>query len=203
MQTIPTRVAQVFWGLAIIAVDLRLGRFDVLPDFVGYILVALGTAGLVGWSKHFKTASVLSWALVPTTIVMALFQGSFVRLVWVLSMALDGGLIWFLLGGVMAFAGSRSRLEWVSWASLSRRAYLVGMAAGIFIGWIAPALPTLARILSSVTFFAMVLITAAILYLLFKVKGEAAAAGSETSGESTKTGNPFSAKPPEEVKKAA
>ena len=173
MKNTTTLVAQVFWGLLIVAIDVHLGRFDVLPDFAGYVLVALGAAGLVRWSRHFQAARLLSWILVPVSASLLVFQGGLLKLTWILNVALDGALMWFLLGGVMAFAESRGRHEWVSRASICRRTYLGLLGAGLLISWIAPALPTVAKVLGSVTFVAMLFLMAVILYLLHQVKGEA------------------------------
>jgi hypothetical protein len=176
MQNMTTRVAQLFWGLAIVGIDFRLGRFDVLPDFAGYVLIALGATGLVEWSRHFQTARLLSWILVPVSVSLLVFHGGVGKLLWLFNVALEGGLMWFLLGGVIGFAESRNRHEWISRASLYRRAYLGLLGAGLVIGWIAPALPNVARVLGSVTFVFMLLLFAVILYLLHQVKGEAASA---------------------------
>ena len=173
MKNTTTLVAQIFWGLMIVAIDVHLGRFDVLPDFAGYVLVALGAAGLVGWSRQFQTSRLLSWILVPISAALMVFPGGLLKLTWILNVTLDGALMWFLLGGVIAFAQSRSRHEWVSRASICRRAYLGLAGAGLLISWIAPAFPTVARVLGSVTFVAMLFLMAVILYLLHQVKGEA------------------------------
>lgn len=173
MKNTTALVGQVFWGLVIVAIDFHLGRFDVLPDFAGYVLVSLGAAGLVGWSKHFQSARLLSWILVPASASVMVFQGGLLKLSWILNVALDGALMWFILGGVMAFANSRSRPEWASRASICRRAYLGLLGAGLLVGWIAPVVPTVAKVLGSVTFVATLCLMAVILHLLHQVKGEA------------------------------
>ena len=173
MKNTTALVGQLFWGLVIVAIDFHLGRFDVLPDFAGYVLVSLGAAGLVGWSKHFQSARLLSWILVPVSASLMMFHGGLLKLTWILNVALDGALMWFLLGGVMAFGEGRSRPEWVSRASICRRTYLGLLCAGLVISWIAPVVPTVAKVLGSITFVAMLCLMAAILYLLHQVKGEA------------------------------
>lgn len=174
MENITARLVQVFWGLAMVAVDFRLGRFDVIADFLGYAVIALGVGGLAGWSRHLQTARVLGWVLVPVSAALLVTEGGVLKVVWIVSLVLDGALIWFLLGGIMEFAASRGRSEWVSRASLCRRAY-VGLAAiALVISWIAPVLTTLARVLGSVTLVASWILVAAILYLVHQVKGEAA-----------------------------
>jgi hypothetical protein len=184
MQSITTRVAQIFWGLAIIAVDIRAGRFDVLPDFVGYILVALGAAGLVGWSAQFQTVRLLSWVLVGFPVALMIFSGSILKLIWLVNVVLDGALMWFLLGGIMAFSESRSRKEWISQASTYRWAYAGLLAVGVLTSFIAAALPGVAKLLGFVTFVATLIVVALILYLLHQVKGEAAAQSSPVTQSS-------------------
>jgi len=174
MQSNTARVAQVFWGLLIVAVDLRAGRFDVLPDFVGYILIALGAAGLVGWSSHFQTARLVSWSLVPIPIALLLFSGVFLKVLGLINLVLEGALMWFLLGGVIAFAQSRSRQHWVDSARNYRWAYLGLIGVALFTSLIASAVPSLARVIASITLVATLVVLAAILYLLHQVKGEAA-----------------------------
>ena len=50
MNQIATRFGQVFWGLLLVILDVTINRFDILPDFIGYILVAVGLGGLTGLS---------------------------------------------------------------------------------------------------------------------------------------------------------
>jgi hypothetical protein len=198
MQTITARLAQVIWGLAIIAIDLQLGHFDVLPDFVGSILVALGAAGLVSWSSQFQTARTLSWSLVAVSIVLLVFGGTFARVIGLAHVALDGALMWFLLGGVMAYGASKARPEWMSWASILRRLYLGVLAAGLVLTWLAPLLGELATLLSRISTLASWIVVGLILYLFHQVK------------KATDT-NPFTVSPneaadqtqPDELKKAA
>ena len=64
-----TRFGQIFWGLLLVILDLRFNGFDVLPDFIGYILVAIGCGGIVGLSRRFSTAQTLSWILAVLSLV--------------------------------------------------------------------------------------------------------------------------------------
>lgn len=182
MQNITTRVALVFWGLAVIAVDIQVGQVDILPDFVGYILVALGAAGLVGWSEQFHLARLISWVLVPYPVLLWVFSGPFLKVLSLAGVILNGALLWFLLGGVMAFAESKSHREWVSRASTYRWIYVGLLTFGVLVSFIAPALPNLARVLGYVVYVAMLALMAVILYLFHQVKAAAA---------TQEPGNPF------------
>lgn len=46
----------IFWGLLIVMVDININGFDILPDVLGHILVATGTARLAPLSSQFVTA---------------------------------------------------------------------------------------------------------------------------------------------------
>ena len=170
MQKIPTHFGQVFVGLAIIALDLRAGRFDILPDFVGYILVALGAGGLAGLAGSFNVARLAAWVLVPVSVVGILFQGYFGMIVRILHLPLDGILVWFLLGGVMEIALNKQRSDLAGRASLCRIAYvaLLGVIGLILV--IGRALPSVASALGTLTSVATLCLVGVILHLLYRVK---------------------------------
>jgi hypothetical protein len=44
----------IFWGLFFVILDLNINRFDILPDFIGYILAAIGAGGLINSSNQFS-----------------------------------------------------------------------------------------------------------------------------------------------------
>jgi hypothetical protein len=110
MQAKPaTRFLQILVGLLLIFLDLRLNGFDVLPDFVGYALVALGCGGLGDCSHSFLTAQKLSWILAVVDVA-----GYFVPrhlLLAAIILALNCSLIWFLCGGIIELATRRNRAD--------------------------------------------------------------------------------------------
>ena len=107
-------------------------------------------------------------------IAFLLFSGGFLKILWLANLVLEGALMWFLLGGVIAFAQSRSRQNWVDSARNYRWAYLGLIGVALFTSLIAPAVPSLAQVLAWITLVATLVVLAAILYLLHQVKGEAA-----------------------------
>ena len=42
-------MGKIFWGLIFVLLDFNVGRFDIIPDFVGYVFIALGIGELM---KH-------------------------------------------------------------------------------------------------------------------------------------------------------
>lgn len=57
----------VFWGL-IFLFDFRLGGFDILPDFIGYMFMYSGLNRLTNLNEKFKTAKVISFLLILLSI---------------------------------------------------------------------------------------------------------------------------------------
>ena len=55
----------IFWGLLFVVLDIRISSVDlVLPDFVGYILIAIGLSRLAPHHQWFRTARILAIVLV-------------------------------------------------------------------------------------------------------------------------------------------
>ena len=76
----------IFWGYFLIFFHLRINGFDLLPDFLGWALIAAGLNGLADKSEHFKQAK--PWAAglaVYTGIITAgqLFGMNFIGLVFI------------------------------------------------------------------------------------------------------------------------
>ncbi|UFJ42280.1 hypothetical protein LOK74_07250 [Brevibacillus humidisoli] len=47
---------QLFWGSLIVLLDVRLQHFDILPDFVGYLIVIASLRKLSSQSSRFRNA---------------------------------------------------------------------------------------------------------------------------------------------------
>ena len=59
-----------YWGFFFIMLSFRIQGFDILPDFAGYILFAIGFNSLSEKSEHFKVAAKFNMPLV----VISLFS---------------------------------------------------------------------------------------------------------------------------------
>jgi hypothetical protein len=119
------RFLQIFWGLFLVIVDLKINHIDILPDFVGYIFIALGCGGLTEVSRKFATAQTASWILAALAVLKYVPMDrditavlSFVRLV------ADCAMMWFLLGGVMELAAHNERLDLFNRAASCRSSYV-------------------------------------------------------------------------------
>jgi len=59
---------QLYWGFLFTMLDFRIQGFDVLPDFVGYLLFASGFGILAANSMYFKKASKLNIPMIILSI---------------------------------------------------------------------------------------------------------------------------------------
>lgn len=61
---------QIAWGLALELIDFRIGMLDILPDFVGYFLLALGLSRLNAHNRGFNIA----WFAAGVQFVFSIMQ---------------------------------------------------------------------------------------------------------------------------------
>lgn len=47
---------KIFWGSLLVFLNFHINHFDILPDFLGYIIIFLGLTDLVSYSEHFSKA---------------------------------------------------------------------------------------------------------------------------------------------------
>ena len=169
---IAKRFNQVFWGLILVIVDLNINEFDVLPDFVGYILVAVGTGGLKVVSPKFGLASTLSWVLMCLSFLGFFVSGDFTTVLTVVDLAVDCAMMWNLLGGVMAFSEEHGRADLVLRASKRRLAYVVLMVSVSIIGYL--AVDTGSAVITVMIVIVLLVILIMILHLIRQVRNEIA-----------------------------
>jgi hypothetical protein len=168
------RFGQIFWGLLLVILDLQFNEFDVLPDFIGYLLVAVGCGGLVGLSGRFSTAKTLSWILVVLSLVGFVLSNDLASLYGFVHLAVDCGMIWFLLGGVMEFASVRDRPDLRLRASNRRVAYVVLMCAATLVGLVAQGSRDAASLMLIIFVICIIPLLVLILHLIHRVKHELA-----------------------------
>lgn len=162
----------LLWGFTLTIFDFRVGSADFLPDSPGYILIALGAGALNDLSGKFGVARGLGWLLVPLSIVGDVHPISVLETIRTL---LDSAMLWYLLGGIMIFAASQGRPDIARRASNRRIACVLLTLIGLLIevtGELAVPL-ALATVLPDLILLAM------ILHLLYQVRAELSAAGTE------------------------
>ena len=126
---------RIFWGLLLVVVDFRLSGFDILPDFIGFAIIAVGLGLLVPLNPRFQTAKIMAMILVVLSLASLIefpatdgAQGfhpgwfAFGLLVTVLDIVM----IWQLCGGIIDLAREEGLDDLATRAS-TRRGLYVGL----------------------------------------------------------------------------
>jgi hypothetical protein len=165
--TMPHRAcfSRLLWGFALTILDFRVGSVDLLPDSLGYILIALGAGALNRFSSGFRVAWVLGWILVPLSLfgdVNPIAPLETTRTV------LDTAMLWFLLGGIMTLAASQGRPDLAERAGTRRIACVLLTLIGLFL----EATGGLFIPLALATLLLSLMLSAMVLHLLYLVRAE-------------------------------
>ena len=115
--------SKLFWGLLIVIFDFAINGFDLLPDGIGYLLVAWGCQGLISGSSQFKLAQMLSIALCVLWAVGFLIDGSLSTPFGIVVVVINCLMIWYLLGGIVELAEARQNADLASKANHRRIIY--------------------------------------------------------------------------------
>lgn len=59
---------KIFWGLLFVVLDIRISSIDILPDFIGYILIVKGLTLLAPEHRGFRKARVLAIIMIFVSI---------------------------------------------------------------------------------------------------------------------------------------
>ena len=167
------RFGQIFWGLLLVILDFRINHFDILPDIIGYILVAVGCAGLAGVSPRFATAGRLCWVLVVFEILRYGLRGGGWLLEFI-GLVVNCAMMWHLLGGVMDLAAARQRTDLHQRASNRRIAYVVLMCFATLIGLVAQGWRDTAVLMVVLFIVCFIPLLVLILHLIYRVQHELA-----------------------------
>jgi hypothetical protein len=167
-----TYFGQIFWGLLVVILDFHFNRVDILPDFVGYVLIAIGCRGLVFASRHFSTASVMSWVLLTLNLLEFAFRGDEGQVFQWASLVFDSAMMWFLLGGVMELATAHQRMDLSESASKRRIAYVVLRGLLTLTGLVAEGSRGVATVIAVAGLVCMLSLLFLILHLIHRAKSE-------------------------------
>ena len=167
-----TYFGQIFWGLLVVILDFHFNRVDILPDFIGYVLIGIGCRGLVFASRYFSTASVMSWVLLALNLLELAFRGDEALVFRWASLVFDCAMMWFLLGGVMELATARQRMDLSESASKRRIAYVVLRSLLTLTGLVAEGSRGAVTVIAVSGLVCMLLLLFLILHLIHRAKSE-------------------------------
>lgn len=169
---IAKKLNQIFWGLILVILHLSINTFDLLPDFIGYILIAVGANGLKTISPKFAVASTLSWLLMCISLLGLVMSGDITFIQTAVELAIDCFMMWNLLGGVIAFSKQNNRPDLARRASKRRLAYVVLMVLATIFGYEAASTGNVA--ISVMIVLVLFVALFMILHLLRRVRNEIA-----------------------------
>ena len=165
-----TYISYIFWGLLIVILDFTINQFDLLPDFIGYILVSIGSNGLIVASGRFTIARNSCWALVALSLIELIVERELGVILGIIHMIVNCTMMWFLLGGFMDIAISYNRQDLAEKASTRRTVYVILMCVASLLGFIAHETRDAAVLIVIVIVVAMLILVVMILHLIYQVK---------------------------------
>jgi hypothetical protein len=126
----------IMWGLILALFDLNLNGVNIVPDFIGYILIAIGSARLVPLFPEFQAAVIVAWIMAPLSLTehSPIREAPVAFLIMIVTTVLHTILIWKLCEGVARGARDRGRSDLADFALLTRNLYITFLIAGVFIG---------------------------------------------------------------------
>jgi hypothetical protein len=165
-----TSIGFIFWGLLLVILDLNINQFDILPDFIGYILAAVGAGGLIGISGQFVIARNSCWALVALSILVMVVREPLGLFLGIIHLILNCVMMWFLLGGFMDLSISYKRPDLAVKASNRRNIYIVLMCIATLISFLAQEDHDIAALAIVAVVVAMLILVIMILHLIHQIK---------------------------------
>ena len=163
-------ISFIFWGLFLVILDLNINQFDLLPDFIGYILVAVGAGGLINSSKQFSISRICCWILAVLSIIDIIIKGQILIILGLIGLVINCVMMWFLLGGFSDIATRYNRPDLSSKALTRRIVYIALSCATMFIWLMALAFRALAPLAAAGIVIAMIAIVIMILHLIHQIK---------------------------------
>lgn len=87
---------KLYWGFFFIMLSFRIQGFDIFPDFVGYVLFALGFSALSEKSEHFRVAAKFNTPMIVLSL-FSIFQ-------WPIRIQVNNTFMVLLFGILLAIA---------------------------------------------------------------------------------------------------
>jgi len=89
---------KLWWGVMMILFDVRIFRFDILPDIVGIILIYIAVTELEGYNEDFNNAKSLSVIVGILVLLRFIFRSSLLFLT--IEVIVTIPMIYFIFNGV-------------------------------------------------------------------------------------------------------
>ena len=152
---------------------MKINGFDLLPDGLGYLVVAAGCSGLSTLSPHFSTARTLSFVLGILWLVGFVIHGDIAIVYGFTRTLVNCAFMWQLLGGIGEFAMGRGRSDLAERAHHRRLVYVAMMIGTALFGLMVNGSNGLAPLVI-VLVVSMLILEVMILHLIHRTKVELA-----------------------------
>ena len=172
-----------YWGFFFILISFRIQGFDIIPDIVGFVLLADGLGRLVSESEFFKTAQGYTLPMILLSIFSiyeAPAQGSGINfgflgpigiLISIASLVVTLLLVYNIFMGIKDMAEQRNKSE-IAAESEQRWNHFLWLHLAMIFLFVLIIIPPLAIILIIGLFIASILLTVAIMRLMKQCEQE-------------------------------
>lgn len=167
-------LGQIFWGLLITVLDLNINGVDILPDFVGYMIAAMGCTALTAASRHFSLAALLAWVLLILSVFVYALSGRVLTGGRLLAMGIDIAMMWQILAGVMELAKAKGRGDLAGLAERHRKEYLLAAILGTVMAVLVSRGGLITGMMALLLWVFLSVVLCFILHLIHRVKHELA-----------------------------
>ena len=120
----------LFWGVIVAQFNFNVNGVSLIPDVIGYALIAYGAGKLSSVSSEFSVARWLAFCSIAIWLMTFFVPANYLFFHELSTTALDCTLIWKLLTGVHEHALAHYQTEFAEKALWRRNAYVIlGVAA--------------------------------------------------------------------------
>lgn len=159
----------MLFGIFFALFNFHINGLQLLPDGLGYLLIAFGAGALANYSSKFATTKVLSFVLLAIWIVGFIVQGGPVGYAYGAASSLVVCLlVWHLLGGIRELAIKGQRPDLAKLAEIRRLLFVIIFGGLALITKIPDAQFMAPMAFGSV--IAIVVLTILIIHLIFKTR---------------------------------
>src|SRR5690625_1217348 len=161
-------------GLVFALINFQIGRFEILPDFIGYLLIGLSSHNLSQYTAKFRIARNIALPLLILSVLRYFLAPRGAEILFLINSILEISLIWFVLAAAIKFSRERERPDLAENGLKYRRIY-VAIAVVDFLFRVAGYFqPESAQGFIALMSIAFVIVLGLILHLFYVIREDIA-----------------------------
>ncbi len=138
---------KIFWGIILTLIDINIGWFDILPDFIGYLLIIDGLASLYNKTKQmeFNISIVFFVLMMSLSILFRIYNANIMQdftarsmILTTLSQIFQILSVFYMYTGIINILNNFDSEELKEYIKLSRRNYVYVFLITTFIMTLSP-----------------------------------------------------------------